>query len=81
MTALALDFTSSAFTQMVYDSDTEQLIATFKDGATYAYTLPQDVVDQWMAADSIGGFYNANIRGQFSFADYDANRDQFGGAS
>lgn len=78
MTAQALSFTSSAFAQMVYDSDTGDLIATFRDGETYIYNLPQDVVDAWMAAGSVGGFYNANIRGQFSFAHYDANRDQFG---
>lgn len=52
---------------MIYDDETMQLVVVFKDGARYTYAVPQNVVDAWMSSGSIGAFYNANIRGQFSF--------------
>lgn len=67
MAQQSLDFESSAFTSMIYDDETNQLVVVFKDGARYTYNLPQNVIDAWMSSGSIGAFYNANIRGQFSF--------------
>lgn len=78
MTPRPLDFESSAISQIIYDDETEITVVTFKDGETYGYMLPQDVIDAWMASGSIGGFYNAEIRQQFSFAHHGANRGRFG---
>lgn len=67
MTQQALDFESSAFVSMTYDDETNALQVVFKDGARYTYSIPQNVIDAWMSSGSIGAFYNANVRGQFSF--------------
>lgn len=67
MTQQALDFESSAFTSMIYDDETNALVVVFKDGARYTYAIPANVMDAWIKSDSIGAFYNANVRGQFSF--------------
>lgn len=58
---------SSAITQIVYDEESGQAVVILKDGSSWTYNLPQDVMDAWMEASSAGGFYNANIRGQHAF--------------
>ncbi|HVV26788.1 MAG TPA: KTSC domain-containing protein [Rhizomicrobium sp.] len=60
---------SSAIAQLSYDEATHSLRATFRDnGRTYVYEdVPQELYDALIFADSIGGYFNANIRDRFPF--------------
>ena len=56
---------SSCFSEIGYRDGT--LVVTFRDsGESYAYyDVPSTVWDALCAADSMGGYYNADIKGQY----------------
>lgn len=58
---------SSAFSQVGYDAAAQELTVVFRDtGSTYVYSgIPTDVGQAFMNADSLGGYYHANIRDQY----------------
>jgi hypothetical protein len=57
---------SSAISQLAFDLDEDWLEVTFVKGGTYRIpNFPQDVLETWMNADSIGGFWNSNVRGRY----------------
>lgn len=58
---------SSAIEQVSYDPDAHTLIATFRDsGRTYVYAdVPEEVYDSLLFSESLGAYFNANIRDRF----------------
>ena len=58
---------SSAIEQVSYDPDAQTLVATFRvSGRTYVYdAVPEEGFDSLLFADSLGGYFNAHIQGQF----------------
>jgi hypothetical protein len=60
---------SSALARVSYDEAAHTLCATFRDsGRTYIYQeVPLELYDGLIAADSLGGYFNAHIRDHFSF--------------
>lgn len=60
---------SSALRQLSYDGATHTLRATFRDsGRTYLYhDVPQEIYDRLIFADSIGAYFNTNIRDHYPF--------------
>ena len=70
---------SSALARVSYDGATRTLSATFRDsGRTYVYQdVPQEVYDGLIAADSLGGYFNACIRDHFPFRERAKNTSGF----
>lgn len=57
---------SSAFASIQRDDETGETAITFTDGRSYIIpNLPDIEFARWMAADSIGAYFNANIRGNY----------------
>ena len=58
---------STEFSQIGYDPSTGTLAVTFRDsGATYTYGgVPESEWNAMQSADSIGKYYNANIKGKY----------------
>ena len=56
---------STCFSAIGYNNGT--LVVTFREsGASYAYyDVPPSVWDDLCSADSMGGFYNSDIKGQY----------------
>ena len=59
---------SSNVATIGYDEETNELHVQFKSGAEYIYSdVPQDVVQEFLDADSKGKFLNERIKGIYSF--------------
>jgi hypothetical protein len=60
---------SSALERVSYDEERHTLCATFRENhRTFIYQdVPQEVYDALIFADSLGGFFNAHIRGHFPY--------------
>jgi len=59
---------SSCFSAVGYDDDHEMLALIFRDNQSAAYVYSeiwQSIYQELMAADSLGNYYNDNIKGQF----------------
>ncbi len=58
---------SSCFSEVGYDSDCEVLVVRFRDsGSVYTYSdFPEGEWNQFIAADSLGSWYNTYIKGQY----------------
>ena len=57
---------SSNLTHVGYDAATREMAVTFGSGKTYHYAdVPEDVMAQFMEADSKGKFFARNIKGKF----------------
>lgn len=58
---------STCFSAIGYDYGAERLAVTFRDsGKTYIYhDVPESVWNDLYYADSRGGFYNSDIKGQY----------------
>lgn len=61
---------SSNIAAIGYDAETQTMLVTFKgSGATYAYdSVPADVHEKLMAADSVGKHFSTHIRAKYSSA-------------
>ena len=59
---------STCFSEVSYDIDNEILVVRFKDSGAlyYYYKISPSLYDSFRSADSLGGFYNDNIKGKFS---------------
>jgi len=58
---------SSVITSVGYDAKTNVLEVEFRTGRIYQYFLvPQSVYRELMRADSIGKYFNAEIRGSYN---------------
>ncbi len=60
---------SSCFSEIGYDSEWEVLVVRFRDnGSVYTYSdFPEDEWIQFIAADSLGRWYNAHIKGRYDY--------------
>ena len=60
---------SSCFSEIGYDSDWEVLVVRFRDsGSVYTYSdFPESEWTQFIAADSLGGWYNAHIKDRYEY--------------
>jgi hypothetical protein len=57
---------SSNLAEVGYDSDLETLEVQFKSGGIYQYfNVPAFMYERLMSADSIGRFFNAEIKGHY----------------
>lgn len=59
---------SMCFSAVGYDSTSKMLYVEFRDsGSVYSYeSVPQSVYDDLMSAQSMGGFYNSDIKGAYT---------------
>ncbi len=64
---------SYCFSEIGYDSDWEVLVVRFRDsGAVYMYSdFPESEWIQFIAADSLGRWYNANIKDHYEYEKID----------
>lgn len=61
---------SSMFSHIKYDLDRFVLSVRFTNGKVRAYQqVPPELYEEMMVAESIGKFYNSEIKGKFAFAD------------
>ncbi len=58
---------STCFCEVGYDSDWEVLVVQFRDsGSVYTYSdFPEREWNEFIAADSLGSWYNTYIKGQY----------------
>ena len=57
---------SSNLAEVGYDSDLETLEVQFKSGGIYQYfNVPAFMYERLMSADSLGRFFNAEIKGHY----------------
>jgi hypothetical protein len=57
---------SSAIAAIGYDDETQDCFVTFKDGRSYTLNgFPEIELERWLGAGSIGGYWNANIKGNY----------------
>lgn len=57
---------SSVIADIDYDSKTGITTVVFISGKSYEYTsIPEDVVNEWKNASSLGEFFNSRIKGQY----------------
>lgn len=61
------DVDSSCFSEVGYAYKTETLYVRFKDsGSLYRYDeVPSYVYEELMDSDSLGGYYNSDIKGEY----------------
>jgi len=58
---------SSMIAAIEYNQETMELIVHWVKGGTQSYyNVPQSVYDSFIAADSVGKFYNSNIKGKYA---------------
>lgn len=61
--------TSSSLATVGYDDATQTLEVEFTNGHVYQYfDVPQSVFDSLLGSESLGAFFNAEIRGSYRFA-------------
>ena len=60
--------TSTALLGYTYDPDCQLLWIHFRTGQRYLYeSVPQYVIDEFLNAPSQGQYFNAAIRGRYSY--------------
>lgn len=65
---------SSVFNRIGYAEDNNDIVVDFETTGLYVYhDVPSDVWDDFVDADSKGGFYQQNIKGQFDCEKLDLN--------
>jgi hypothetical protein len=58
---------SSMIAAISYNQETFELIVHWvRGGQTSYYNVPQEVHDKFIASDSVGQFYNQNIKGKYA---------------
>lgn len=63
-----LHVTSSAVTEAAYDETTQTLFLKFPNGSEYAYEgVPHEEVTALLSAESVGAFFNREIKTQYPF--------------
>lgn len=51
-----------------YDGNTGNMLVEFKLGSVYEYeNVPHDLFEQLVKADSVGSFFNINVKSKFKF--------------
>jgi hypothetical protein len=60
--------TSSNIEEIGYTPETKVLEVLFKAGGTYKYyDVPQEVYDDFVKAESVGKYFQANVKGVYEF--------------
>lgn len=60
---------SSDLSEVGYDADNNALVVEFKSGNTYQYSsVPQEVFDGLISAESVGKYFNQFIKGNYSYS-------------
>lgn len=68
---------SSAIAAHGFDPDTQTLFLKFTSGTTYSYPdVSSDLYAELQAAESVGRFYGANIKGKFTASPLPAKADK-----
>lgn len=68
---------SSNVDQVHYDLERQELHVRFLGGGHYKYKeVPRSIYDQMLAAESVGGFMNQNVRGIFPHERVDADEGE-----
>ena len=66
MTMESYPVISTAISALAYDDETEECQVTFQDGRSYILSgLPQIEFERWVHAPSVGGYWNANVKGNY----------------
>lgn len=61
---------STAIRRFAYDAEARALDVTFVTGRRYRYfAVPGELAEDFRAARSKGGFFNARVRDRFAFAE------------
>lgn len=61
--------TSKNIQSIGYDADSHTLEVEFNSGGVYQYSsVPQEVYEGFIGADSKGRYFSANIKGVYSFS-------------
>ncbi len=59
---------SSNLASIGYDAENQVLEVEFKNGSIYQYEgVPEFAYSDMMTADSLGSYFNANIKSQYAF--------------
>ena len=59
---------STSLASVGYDSESDRLEIEFVQGAVYEYfAVPPTIHQSLIEADSIGGYFAANIKGKYDF--------------
>ena len=57
---------SSAFVYLEYEDEEHRVYMVFKDGRSYTIEgFPEIEWHRWTESSSLGGYWNANIRGKY----------------
>jgi KTSC domain len=57
---------SSALVRIDYDDESLTVYFTFKDGRNYLIeNFPEVELHRWVEAESVGQYWNANIKGRY----------------
>ncbi len=68
---------SSNIAQVGYDRETQELRIRFHSGAEYTYAnVPGVVFADLVDADSVGKFFNAEIKGKYEYAKVGERREE-----
>ncbi len=60
--------TSSNLNRVSYNSQSQQMLIQFRSGAVYQYwSVPGNISQGLVQADSPGKFFNQNIRNRYSY--------------
>ncbi|TYL95951.1 KTSC domain-containing protein [Bradyrhizobium rifense] len=62
---------SSVVNRLCYDASNQYVIVQLKTTYYHYCEMPKSVVDEWLAADSMGRYYNAKIKGTGKDGPYD----------
>ena len=66
MTVTNYTFASSAIAAIAYDDEENTLYLTFTDGRSYVLEdFPEIELERWMGSASMGGYWNAFLRGNY----------------
>ncbi|MET4307051.1 KTSC domain-containing protein [Bradyrhizobium sp. RT4b] len=62
---------SSVVNRLCYDASSQYVIVQLKTTYYHYCEMPKPIVDAWLAAESMGCYYNANIKGTGKDGPYD----------
>lgn len=52
-----------------YDKEKKELFVEFHSGSVYTYfNVPEDIYDGLVSAGSVGKYFNAHVKDQFTFS-------------
>lgn len=65
-TVISRNVASTCLSNLTYHRDTHELFMTFTDGRQYVIAdFPEIELERWLGSPSIGGYFNAFVRGNY----------------